>query len=193
MQLLLASASPRRRELLASVGLHPRVLVADVDESFLPGESALEAAKRLALKKAQAVSEREPEMVVLAADTIVSFEDTLLAKPATAEEALEMLSLLNGRTHLVTTGCALCCVATSVERVFQVTTAVSFRAASDTELSAYARCGEPLDKAGAYGIQGKGAFLVSRIDGSYTNVVGLPLAELLQELMALRLWGPELL
>lgn len=191
--LVLASASPRRSELLRCLGLTFRIQPADIDEQFKEKESIAEAAKRLASLKAQSVADGEPTAWVLAADTIVVADDVLLGKPADIAEAFAMLQSLQGRAHRVVTACALVNRATDSENVFEVETTVVFKTCSDAELQAYAKTGEPLDKAGAYGIQGIGAFLVSRIEGSYTNVVGLPLAEVADCLHEHGLWHPRVL
>ena len=181
VQLYLASASPRRRELLAQVGLTPVVLVQDIDESQLPGESPDIYVTRLARQKAQAAL-RDPRyrlpLPVVAADTSVVCAGHLLGKPATLAEARQMLQLLSGRTHEVLTAVAV--AQREVCELALVSTAVRFRAVQDSEIDAYWATGEPRDKAGAYGIQGIGAMFISRIDGSYSGVMGLPLFETLQ-------------
>jgi septum formation protein len=166
--LVLASASPRRRQLLEM--LHVPVLVhpANVQEIPLPGEAPEAYARRLARDKARAV----PGRLVLGADTIVVLDDAILEKPHDTEDALAMLQRLQGRTHHVVT--AVCLVADGVERVRHDRTAVTFRAATAEYLRQYVATGEPLDKAGAYGIQGWGAALVERIDGDFFGVMGLP-------------------
>jgi septum formation protein len=181
VQLYLASASPRRRELLAQVGLVPEIVVQDVDESQLPGEAPETYVTRLARQKAQAAL-RDPRctlsLPVVAADTTVVCAGQLLGKPETLDEARRMLQLLSSRTHQVLTAVA---VAQRDEcDVALVATQVRFRALSLAEIDAYWATGEPRDKAGAYGIQGIAAMFVSRIDGSYSGVMGLPLFETLQ-------------
>jgi septum formation protein len=172
--LILASASPRRRELLAAVGLEPSVMPQEVDESAEKGETPIAYVARIARAKAEAC---KAEGVVLAADTTVAIDGEILAKAADEEDAVRMLSLLSGRTHAVHTAVVVKSGARVVDRV--VTTAVRFRSLSDDEIRSYVKSGEPMDKAGAYGIQGKGGALVAAIDGSYTNVVGLPIEETL--------------
>jgi septum formation protein len=180
-QLYLASASPRRRELLAQVGLNIEVLVQDIDESPVAGESPERYVTRLAQQKAVAAL-RDPRcrlpLPVLAADTTVVCSGQVLGKPGTLNEARQMLQLLSGRTHQVLTA-----VAVALRNELEVTlvsTDVSFRELSAAEIDAYWATGEPCDKAGAYGVQGIGAAFVARIEGSYSGVVGLPLFETLQ-------------
>jgi septum formation protein len=176
---VLASASPRRRELLAQLGLRFTVAAADLDETPLSQESPDIYVLRLARAKAQAVAARFPDSWVLAADTTVALETQLLGKPEGAAEARQMLSLLSGRTHWVYTGVAL---AGRAQASTVVRSAVTFRTLSQAEIDWYVGTGEPLDKAGAYAVQGKGGFLVASLEGSPTNVIGLPLGETLQML-----------
>jgi septum formation protein len=177
-QLILASASPRRRELLGQLGLGFEVSAADIDETPLMGEAAAPYVERLARHKARTVAARRPGAWVLAADTTVALGDTLLGKPRDAAEVREMVGRLSGRTHEVHTGVAL--VGPGREEVLGVCTRVTFRALSAGEIAWYAGTGESLDKAGGYAIQGKGGAFVSRIEGSPTNVIGLPLGETLE-------------
>jgi septum formation protein len=173
--LVLASASPRRRELLLQIGVPFTVLVADVDERVLAGEPADAYVLRLAVAKANAVVARADAAPVLGADTTVVVDGRILGKPVSADDAFAMLCALSGREHEVLTAVALCAggrVATALSR-----TRVRFRARDDALIARYVASGEPMDKAGAYGIQGFGAVLVERIEGSYSGVVGLPLAE----------------
>lgn len=191
--LVLASGSPRRRAFLEQLGLTFTVSPADLDERLLPGEAPAAYVERLAREKAQAVAARHPGAVVLAADTTVVLEGRVLGKPADAAEAQEMLRALCGRAHQVLTGVALAGGAQgSGPRTRVVETKVLFREATDAELAWYVGTGEPLDKAGAYAIQGIGGFLVRAIEGSHSNVIGLPLVETL-ELLARELplpWRP---
>ncbi|NCB16451.1 MAG: septum formation protein Maf, partial [Synergistales bacterium] len=176
IELVLASGSPRRRELLSSLGWAFTVLVPSVDESLLPGESPGEAVKRLSREKAETVAKERPGRFVVAADTVVALGNRILGKPCSREEALEMLTLLNGRTHSVFTGVTVVSpggTETAAER-----TDVVFRDLPAEALRAYAASGEGDDKAGAYAIQGLGALLVDSIRGDYFNVVGLPLCRL---------------
>lgn len=175
--LVLASASPRRRDLLAQLGLVFTVVAADIDETPFSPEDADAYVLRLAREKARTVASRLPGTWVLAADTTVALGSELLGKPSTPDEAREMLTRLSGRTHAVYTGVAL---AGRAEVSMVVRTGVVFRTLSPGEIDWYVSTGEPMDKAGAYGMQGKGSFLVSGIEGSPTNVIGLPLAETLE-------------
>lgn len=186
--LLLASGSPRRRELLAQLGLPFTVEAADVDETPLPGEAPRPYVARLAQAKAAAVAARRPGTLVLAADTTVVRDGTILGKPVDDAEALRMLSSLVGRTHQVLTAVALAGLRTGstggAPALHVEETRVHLRQATPAELAWYVATGEPRDKAGAYAIQGRGGFLVDRIEGSYSNVVGLPLAETVELLAA---------
>lgn len=173
--LFLASTSPRRRELLQQIGLTFSVLRVDVDESRQPQERPADYVLRLARDKAQAGLRQLTEGIVIAADTTVVMDDDVLGKPASAEEAFAMWQRLSGRTHQVLTGVAVA-EAQRIESVV-VSTRVQFRAITRTEMQTYWQCGEPQDKAGGYAIQGRGAVFVDAIEGSYSNVVGLPLTE----------------
>jgi septum formation protein len=171
-EVILASGSPRRKELISSLGWKFNVVVPEIDE-IIGDELPREAAERLAREKGSSVAAAFTDSLVIAADTIVVIEDRVLGKPESPEEALTMLQLLNNRTHEVITGLCLCYkdrISVSSE-----TTRVSFRNMELPELEAYIATGEGEDKAGAYAIQGKGALLVERIEGCYFNVVGLPL------------------
>lgn len=181
--LVLASASPRRRELLAQAGYSFQVHPAHIPEDPLPGEDAIAYVVRLARQKAQAVYDEvkagqhdaEPHPIaVLGADTTVTLDTRILGKPEDAAHAARMLRLLSGRTHRVITGVAL--VTAQATEVAAEVTAVRFLTLSDEEIAAYVATGEPMDKAGAYAIQGRAARWISRIEGCYFNVVGLPLA-----------------
>lgn len=174
----LASASPRRRELLTQIGVTFAVLAQQVDESVRPGETSEDYVRRIAEAKADAAlhdPRRELPIPVLAADTTVVEGGSILGKPQSLQEGLDMLGRLSGRTHQVLT--AVTVTQRNVWRTRIVSTAVSFRSISDEEIRAYWASGEPRDKAGAYGIQGRGALFVESIAGSYSNVVGLPLFE----------------
>ncbi|MBI4629647.1 MAG: septum formation protein Maf [Candidatus Rokubacteria bacterium] len=171
--LILASASPRRRELLGRICPAFTVVPADVDESLDPGPVAA-AVERLALRKARAVAAGARDAVVLAADTVVVVDGVVLGKPAGPAEARAMLRRLRGRVHEVVTGVAVVDAA-GREASLSVTTRVLMAAYSDATLHAYAASGAPLDKAGAYAIQDRDGALVDGLAGSYTNVVGLPL------------------
>ena len=172
--LVLASASPRRAELLRSAGFAFEVETAHVDESPGRDEAPEAYVLRLAEAKAAAVAARRPEAIVLGADTTVVIDVRILAKPADREDARHMLRLLSGRTHEVLTGVAICHGRRRLSRV--ASTTVTFLPMSDAEIAWYVESGEPDDKAGAYAIQGLASRFVERIDGSYSNVVGLPVA-----------------
>ncbi len=172
---VLASASPRRRHLVAQLIRDAQYDVSDSEEQFLPGEEAPMAVTRLAREKAETVSERHLPALVLGADTVVVLDGTILGKPSDAQDAARMLASLSGRTHDVYTGIALVHGPTSRVVTEAVCTRVHFDTLSDEEIAAYVRSGAPLDKAGAYGIQDDtGALFVRGIDGDYFNVVGLP-------------------
>ncbi|MCC5849277.1 MAG: septum formation inhibitor Maf [Verrucomicrobia bacterium] len=175
MQLILASSSPRRRQLLADAGFQFSVCSPEVDESLLPNEKPVDAVVRLAREKAAAVAALHPDAVVLAADTAVVLDGAFLGKPADVVEAAGMLRALSGREHDVITGFAL--ASREGVRSDCCRTRVAFRDLDDAEIEAYIATGEPMDKAGAYGIQSGAAHMVNTIHGSYTNVVGLPMAE----------------
>jgi septum formation protein len=181
-ELILASQSPRRRELLALIGLAHEVRPADIDESYIAGESPEAHCERLARGKAAALRERvNDSAIVIGSDTIVVVDGRILGKPADATDAARMLRMLSGRSHVVLTAVAVARdsrVESAVERV-----TVSFRAVDDAEIAAYIATREPMDKAGAYGIQGYGATIVSRIEGDYFAVMGLAL-NLLVRLLA---------
>jgi septum formation protein len=175
-RLVLASASPRRRELLTQAGYIFEVRPPHVIEDLRPEEDAIAYVVRLARDKAQAVftAINDPDAIVLGADTTVTLDGHILAKPEDAADAARMLRMLSGRTHRVITGVAIA-TAKGVEVAAEVT-GVQFRTLSDEEIDAYVATGEPTDKAGAYGIQGLAAKWIPRVEGCYFNVVGLPLA-----------------
>ena len=173
---ILASASPRRRELLTLIGLEHEVQPADVDETLIAGEAPRAYADRLARNKAQAVA--TPATITIGCDTIVVVDGDVLGKPRDAADASRMLRLLSGRSHLVMTAVAIAHAGRIVSDVVQV--GVTFRTLGDAEISEYIRTGEPMDKAGAYGIQGYGATIVDGVDGDYFAVMGLPLNRLVR-------------
>lgn len=181
-RIVLASASPRRRELLERIGLEIEVRPADVDEIPEPGEAAVPYARRIAAAKADAVAAIVPDRWVLAADTVVEVDEAILGKPASETEARDMLARLVGRSHRVTTAVRLRRGERSTERV--VTSVVTMRPAPAAELDDYIAAGEWRGKAGGYAVQGMAAALVSGVNGSITNVIGLPLAEVLEDLAA---------
>ncbi len=174
--LVLASASPRRRALLAATGLQFEVQPADIPEPIGEGEDPRDVVERLAEAKARAIAEPADERrVVLGSDTIVVIDDDILGKPDDEEHAVTLLRRLVGRAHRVLTGVAV--IAGTRSQVISVESRVFLRAAADDELRRYAATGEPLDKAGAYALQGEGRRFVERVEGSPTNVIGLPLDE----------------
>jgi septum formation protein len=185
MRLVLASASPRRRQLLARLGLEFDVVLSDVDETLPPDVPLGRAVAELARRKARAVAtrlgaiplpgDRAVRSVVLGADTLVVLDGQPFGKPVSRPDARRMLEALRGRTHEVVTGVAVVEMATGREAVETVTSRVTMRAFDDAELDAYLRTGEPDDKAGAYALQGVGGRLVLAVEGSSTNVIGLPI------------------
>lgn len=183
--LVLASRSPRRRALLERLGLAFDVRPSPDDERWPEGEAPGTAVERLALEKAEAVAHAAPEALTLGADTVVVLEGTVLGKPADPEEARRMLRRLSGATHTVYTGLALVHPASGRRVTAHETTAVTFAPLTEDEIARYVATGAPLDKAGAYGIQDDaGALFVTRIEGDYYNVVGLPLHRLYRLLTA---------
>lgn len=176
-ELILASASPRRKRLLAQVGLSFRTDISDIDESQIEGEKAEEYVLRLSQQKARVVQQRYKEGIILAADTTVVLGGDILGKPESQNHGIEMLRRLSGNTHLVLTGVTV--LNRCRKKSFLTSSRVIFREISMSEIVWYWETGEPEDKAGAYGLQGKGAAFVSAIHGSFTNVFGLPLAETL--------------
>jgi septum formation protein len=177
MRVILASSSPRRRDLLTMIGIAHEVIPADVDESYPAGEAPIAHAERLAREKGAAVAARAPEAVVISADTIVVIDGAVLGKPRDAAEAARTLRQLSGRTHTVFTAVAVARGGRMESGVEAVT--VTFRALDEATIAAYVATGEPMDKAGAYGIQGYGAAIVERIDGDYFAVMGLAIGRLL--------------
>jgi septum formation protein len=182
-KLILASASPRRKFLLNELGLDFEIIEAQVEENPAAGESPQEFVMRAACDKAGDISRTNIESWVLGADTVVVHDRRILGKPGNAEEALSVLLSLSGQKHLVHTGFCLMNGKEKISASRVVTTEVYFSSFSKEIAAAYVATGEPLDKAGAYGIQGSGGFLVEKINGSYSNVVGLPLVELVEELL----------
>ncbi len=186
MRIVLASGSPRRRELLASIGLGFEVVVPDVDESRYPDEDPSMFVERVARSKAAVVD--DPGAVVIAADTVVIFEGRVLGKPAHPNEAISMLTALEGERHSVMTGLAVK-AGDRMESTVE-TSLVTFTSLTAAEIAGYVSSGEPLDKAGSYGLGGLGAVLVESVQGSPSNVIGLPLAPLAR---LLRVFGVDLL
>ena len=181
--LILASGSPRRLGYFQDLGLIFTVRGADVVERELPGEAPEGLVLRMAAVKAGAVMDACPGSWVVAADTVVSLQGDILGKPKDEDDALLMLMRLSGREHCVHTGFCIGCRETHIRVVDSVVTRVTFADITEDTARAYVATGEPLDKAGAYGIQGQGAFLVKSLSGSYSNVVGLPLHEVIQYLL----------
>ncbi|MCC8016283.1 MAG: Maf family protein [Clostridiales bacterium] len=179
--LVLASESPRRRELLRLIANDFEVKSSKQDESLPAGISPCNAV--IYLSKIKAEPFKSSNDIVIGADTVVAVENKILGKPKDEKDAFEMLSLLSGRQHSVFTGVTI--IKGSVVKSFYCRTMVKFYNLSEKEIKSYISCGECLDKAGAYGIQGKGSLLVEKIDGDYFNVVGLPVAKLYRELKAL--------
>ena len=187
-RLVLASASPRRSALLSQIGLTFEVRPSDIVEpphTTYSNDPASEVTQKLALLKAVAVSQHFDDALIIGADTLVSLDGELLGKPTDDADAFKMLTHLSGTCHEVVTGVALVDTQTEREVVWSETTQVYFRELQSTEIDAYIASGEASDKAGAYGIQGRGAVFVRRIDGCYFNVVGLPLASLVEHLFNL--------
>lgn len=173
--LVLASRSPRRIELLSQLGLEPRVVPADIDETPRPGESPVDYVRRLALEKAQAVAATEPDATVLGADTTIDLDGAIIGQATDDADARRILGLLSGRTHRVHTGVAV--VAAGKGRAEVVTSLVTFHPLTDEMVDWYLGTGEWQGKAGAYAVQGLGVALVAGVRGSTTNVIGLPLRE----------------
>ena len=177
MAVILASQSPRRRELLTKLGLCFSVVTADVDETMQQGKDPRDEVARVCRAKAQAVRDRGHDKdLIIAADTIVALDDAVLGKPNDGLEAFRMLSALSGRRHQVYTGVTL--LRDGERRTEHEVTTVTFRELTQDDITRYIATGEPMDKAGAYGIQGYGALLVERIEGDYFNVMGLPVCRL---------------
>ena len=183
MKLILASASPRRKELLAKLGIPFEVIVSDCDETLPPDTPADVAAELLARRKAEAVAAAYPDAVVIGADTTVVLGNEILGKPHDRADCVRMLTALSGQTHRVITGVAYVANGGKM-RSFSEVTQVKFFELSPAEIAVYADSDEPYDKAGGYGIQGQGALLVEGISGDYSNVVGLPVARLARLLRA---------
>ncbi len=183
---ILASASPRRVELLRQLSLDFQVVPSEVPEIHHEQLTAQEVSQINAYRKARVVAKKHPDCLVLAADTLVYISTQLFGKPATLEEAYEMLEQLQGRTHYVVTGICLLHLRDRQQRVFAEQTAVTFQPLDAVKIRRYLARVNPLDKAGAYAIQEEGDLLVEKIEGSYTNVVGLPVERLRAELEAWR-------
>ena len=172
--LVLASASPRRRELLTQAGFEFQIHPADIPEDPYPNEEPIAYVTRLARQKAEAIHRHHPDDIILGADTTVTLDNHILGKPTSVEDAARMLRLLSGRTHRVITGVSV--VSAARTQTAAEVTAVQFLSLSDQEIETYIATGEPSDKAGAYAIQGYAARWIPRLDGCYFNVVGLPIS-----------------
>ena len=183
MSIILASASPRRRELLSLITTDFEVVVSEVDETLADGIDPRQAVMQLAERKAQAVAKSHPDRVVIGSDTVVAVDDEILGKPADDADTIRMLKLLSGRKHHVYTG--LCIAYQGKTTVFYDGAAVEFSEMSEQEIVDYAASGEPRDKAGAYAIQGLASKFIKGIEGDYYSVVGLPVSRLYQALKAL--------
>jgi len=181
-QIILASASPRRRQLLKQIGLTFRVVPSYVDEDDVFHHDPLANVQAIALRKARSVAARMQDEIIIGADTQVLIDGEILGKPEDEADAARMLAKLSGRKHQVITGVALVDAETNSEETWCEITLVNFRELADGEITDYINTEEPMGKAGAYGIQGKAAAFVERIEGCYFNVVGLPLAKLSQKL-----------
>lgn len=178
---VLASASPRRQELLKLIFADFEVIPADIDETVRKSIELTQYPEYLALKKSHHIAEKRPiDDIVIGCDTGVFIDDVMLGKPKNKEQAYEMLKMLSGRTHKVITGVSIFCKGQNI--CFSETTEVEFYPLTDREIKEYVETAEPMDKAGAYGIQGKGTLLVKKINGDFFNVVGLPVAALRQKL-----------
>ncbi len=182
-KIVLASGSPRRRSYFSDLGLSFQVVPADIEEQRKADEPAKAYVRRLAREKAAAIAENYPSSWIVAADTVVCLDDCVLGKPDSSEAAVKTLSLLSGREHMVHTAVCLQNVEEDVQDILLVTTGVLFWNVPIAAIKRYVSTGESMDKAGSYGIQGMGAFLVREIRGSYSNVVGLPLCEVVELLM----------
>lgn len=177
--IILASKSPRRRYLLQQAGLPFSVVPSDIDERSIPNAPPDIYVKLLSEAKADSISNIYPDKWIIGADTIVLKDDMILGKPASRDDARSMLKQLSGQMHQVLTGYAICCRAKDRKYSETIKTEVLFKNLTDEEIEWYIHTKEPFDKAGAYAIQGLGTFLVKRINGSYTNVVGLPICEVI--------------
>jgi len=176
LPVILASASPRRKELLAKLGLTFKIVPAHIDESMLPGEKPLEHVRRLAEEKGRAIAEKYPEQIIISADTIVVYHEQILGKPIDKTDAFNMLRLLSGNTHQVITAFSILCGSGNILMTEDEVTEVRFRDLSDEDIREYIEGGSPMDKAGAYGIQDISANLVQSISGCFYNVIGFPIA-----------------
>lgn len=188
MQIILASQSPRRKELLAEMGIEFVVVASAYEEVHDESRPTTEVVKELSLGKARDVAQQYPDAVVIGSDTIVEHDGKQLGKPKDTNEAIRMLTALNGNTHAVVTGVAMVCLSRGIERAEVATTRVVFKHLSQQAIHDYVATGDPMDKAGAYGIQSKGGFLVDHLEGDMDTVIGFPtrvVREILKELGAI--------
>lgn len=178
MNIILASASPRRKEILENTKLKFDIIKSDIDEIILEKESPIQAVMRLAFEKSMDIASKNEDDLIIAADTVVVLDENILGKPKDKEEAYNMIRSLSGRTHEVITGISLVNLGLSKKIIDYVVSTVKFKELSDEDIKDYIHTNESLDKAGAYGIQGYGAMLVEKIEGDYFNIVGLPISKL---------------
>lgn len=181
-KIILASSSPRRRGYLRQFGIDFEVVKAEIDETPNSGEAPLDYVERMAKMKNDEVHSTHPNRCILSADTIVFLGNTILGKPGSKEEAVNTLMQLSGKEHMVATAFCLTWSENRIEHLQKVVTRVEFGDIAESTVRAYVETGEPMDKAGAYGIQGRGGSLVKRLEGSFSNVVGLPVHEVLAAL-----------
>lgn len=184
MKIILASGSPRRKELLSYITEDFEVSVSDVEEIIPENMKPLEASEYLAELKAKSVAEKYPDSLVIGCDTSVILDDEIMGKPSDEKQCREYLEKLSGKVHIVATGC--CLILNGFSRKFTELTKVYFRKLSDSEISDYIATGEPFDKAGGYGIQGKGSLFIEKIEGDFFNVVGLPVCRLNTEISLMK-------
>lgn len=189
-QIILASASPRRKKLLEQIGLSIKVVPSDIDEKLNPRLKPKAQAETLSLEKAEIVAAKYPDSIIIAADTLVYTNGNILGKPKNMEEAKRMIQKLQGKTHSVITGFTIYHKASKKIVTDSAETKVTFRKLKDTEIKNYLKKEKPLDKAGGYGVQGIGVVLVETINGDYSNVVGLPLGKIIP---TLKKYGVEIL
>ncbi|GAA3660540.1 Maf family protein [Asaccharospora irregularis] len=178
MNIILASASPRRKEILENTKLKFDIIKSDIDEIILEKEAPIQAVMRLAFEKSMDIASKNEDDLIIAADTVVVLDENILGKPKDKEEAYNMIRSLSGRTHEVITGISLVNLGLSKKIIDYVVSTVKFKELSDEDIKDYIHTNESLDKAGAYGIQGYGAMLVEKIEGDYFNIVGLPISKL---------------
>jgi septum formation protein len=181
-KIILASGSPRRKELLEKIGLKFEVESSNYEEDIYPGLQPHDVAQKISLKKAGIVASKHKNVVIIAADTFIVFDGQILGKPSTANESRKMLQKLNGKSHSVITGFSVIDTAKNKTLSRSVETIVFLKKLTQSEIDTYVKSKEPLDKAGGYAIQGLGAVIVDRIEGDYLNVVGLPLSALTEAL-----------